>query len=568
MAPRLRQVCKLLRLFLQDLAQFSLNAQGSGLSGTENSFRLDILRWFAQTFAAQVMRMKYFLALLLFSAQAFAAGPLIQILIITPPEVLMVPGHKQQMHAYAYYEDGSVTDMTSLVTWSSIETSIATVTKTGLVTMRSAGTALIKATYKGYKGYGTVWNKFTPFISVPPSTASFGKIEHIVFIVKENRSFDSYFGTFPGANGATTATLSTGQVITLGHLPDPPKHDMGHEWTDSHGDVDGGRMDRFDLGLTCSENGDLQCMKQLYQADIPNYWAYAQNYALADAAFSSVGSGSYPAHLALVSGSNQNVLDNPRSPQPAQWGCDGIAGTNVPYMTASETVSSEFPCFGATTIADLADTAGVSWKAYTILPGVSGYIYNPFRSFSTIFYGSDWTTKVVDQSEFVTDALAGNLPAISFVTPPSIDTDHPPDSACVGENWTVQQINAVMQGPAAQWNNTVIVLTWDDFGGLYDHVPPPYRDQFGFGIRVPMLIISPWAIQKPYHTEVEFASVLRFMEETYNLPSLGGADAVANDMQDAFNYSQTPLPPIVLNQRTCPIGSADTPAFDPDDLED
>lgn len=197
MAPRLRQVCKLLRLFLQDLAQFSLNAQGSGLSGTENGFRLDILRWFAQTFAAQVMRMKYFLALLLFSAQAFAAGPLIQILIITPPEVLMVPGHKQQMHAYAYYEDGSVTDMTSLVTWSSIETSIATVTKTGLVTMRSAGTALIKATYKGYKGYGTVWNKFTPFISVPPSTASFGKIEHIVFIVKENRSFDSYFGTFP-----------------------------------------------------------------------------------------------------------------------------------------------------------------------------------------------------------------------------------------------------------------------------------------------------------------------------------------------------------------------------------
>ncbi|PYX43695.1 MAG: hypothetical protein DMG79_21845, partial [Acidobacteria bacterium] len=390
---------------------------------------------------------------------------------------------------------------------------------------------------------------------------------HIVYIVKENRSFDSYFGTYPGADGATSATISTGKVIPLGHLPDPAKHDMGHEWTDSHDDVDGGRMDRFDLGLTCSVNGDMQCMAQLYQSDIPNYWSYAQHYALSDATFSSVSSGSYPAHLAMVSGGAQRVIDNPRSSQPAQWGCDGVAGTNVPYMTTSETVSSEFPCFSATTIADLADTAGVSWKAYTVINGGSGYIYNPFRSFSTIFYGPDWTTKVLDQSQFIPDALAGNLPAISFVTPPSIDTDHPPDSACVGENWTVQMINAVMQGPVEQWKNTVIVLTWDEFGGLYDHVPPPYRDQVGLGIRVPTLIISPWVLRGVYHTQLEFASVLRFREETFGLPNLGGADRFANDMQDAFSYTQTPLPPLVLSQRTCPV-SKDAPVYDPDDLED
>jgi phospholipase C len=198
----------------------------------------------------------------------------------------------------------------------------------------------------------------------------------------------------------------------------------------------------------------------------------------------------------------------------------------------------------------------------------SGYIYNPFRSFSSIFYGSDWTTKVVDEANFIPDALAGNLPALSFVTPPSIDTDHPPDSACIGENWTVQQINAVMQGPASQWANTVIILTWDDFGGLYDHAAPPYRDQFGLGIRVPFLIISPWAVQGVYHTEIEFASVLRFMEETFGLQSLGGADKFANDMQDAFSYSQTPLPPLILSERTCPARPTDAPAFDPDDLED
>jgi hypothetical protein len=386
--------------------------------------------------------MRYVFILLALSAQLFAVTNRIEIIIITPPEVLLSPGQTVQMHAYGYYSDGTVTDFTSKVTWSSIQSSIATVSSTGLVTMKGAGSALIKAAYSGYKGYGTVWNKFTPFIRVKPSTASFGKIEHIVYIVKENRSFDSYFGTFPGANGATSGTISTGQVVTLGHLPDPPTHDMGHEWTDNHGNIDGGRMDRFDLELTCSVNGDMACMDQLYQSDIPNYWSYAQNYALADAAFSSVSSGSYPAHLAMISGSAQRVLDNPRNTQPAQWGCDAVAGTTVPFMQTNETVAAEFPCFSATTIGDLADAAGVSWKAYTMLSTESGYIYNPFRSFSSIFYGSDWTTKVVDEANFIPDALAGNLPALSFVTPPSIDTDHPPDSACIGENWTVQQINA------------------------------------------------------------------------------------------------------------------------------
>src|SRR5262249_27272992 len=145
-------------------------------------------------------------------------------------------------------------------------------------------------------------------------------------------------------------------------------------------------------------------------------------------------------------------------------------------------ISSEFPCFSDTTLADLADSAGVTWKAYTALAGDSGYIYNPFRSFSSIFYGSDWGTKVVNIDNFAKDAKAGKLPSISWVTPPSEDTDHPPESACVGENWTVQQLNAVMQGPASQWKNTVIFLTWDDFGGYYDHVAPPYRDVFGLGI--------------------------------------------------------------------------------------
>ncbi len=513
--------------------------------------------------------MRTLCASLLLSLCSFTGVSAAQNLVfVTPPENVMAKGTTLQLHAYWYQSVGDSLDVTNTATWASVEPKVATVSTTGLVTMKANGSAMISATYKNYSGYGAVASRFTPFIGVPPSNASFGKIEHVVFIVKENRSFDEYFGTYPGANGATSGKLSTGQVITLGHTPDPPKHDMFHEWTQAHEDVDAGRMDWFDQEMQCSENGDLQCMTQLYQSDIPNYWAYAQSFALSDATFSGVESGSYPAHLELVSGSTQSTIDNPQGPKKVQWGCDAVAGSNVPIMQSNFIVSAVFPCFDATTLGNLADTAGVSWKAYTSLSTQTGYVYNPFRSFSTVYGTTDWTTKVVSESDFVTDALAGNLPALSWVTPPSIDTDHPPDSACVGENWTVDQINAVMQGPQSQWQNTVIFLTWDDFGGFYDHVPPPFRDQFGLGIRVPMIIISPWAKPGVYHTEVEFASVLRFMEETFALPNLGGADTVANDFQDAFNYTQTALPPLVLSQRTCPAAPADAPPFNPDDLDD
>jgi phospholipase C len=495
----------------------------------------------------------------------------VQFVFVTPPEVLLRAGQTVQLSSYAYYQNGTVVNVTnSGSTWSSTNTAIATVSSTGLVTMVKNGSVLIENKVGIIPGYGTVVTTRTKFVSVPPGTGSAGAIKHVVLIVKENRSFDGYFGTFPGANGATTATISTGQVIPLGHMPDPPAHDMGHQWLHAHNDIDGGKMDRFDQEFDCSVNGDNLCLTQLYQADIPNYWSYAQTYELADAGFSNAASGSYPAHLDLVAGSTLNILDNPTSTDPAQWGCDATAGTAVASMDPTTyVVDGVFPCFTASTLGNLADTAGVSWKAYTAINSTqSGYLYNPFRSFSSIINGADWGTKVVNYDEFITDAQAGNLPAISWLTPPSIDTDHPPDSACTGENWTVQQINAVMQGPAAQWNSTVIVLLWDDWGGIYDHVAPPYRDQFGLGLRVPFIIISPYAIHHVYHTEVEFASVLRFMEETFNLPSLGTADTVANDMQNAFNFHQTPLPPLVLSQRTCPKAKAGSVSYDPEELGD
>ena len=154
--------------------------------------------------------MKNLLSLLLLSTSLFVGTSVAQLVIVTPPQVVLAKGQKMQLQAYLYQNSGAAEVVTNKSLWTSVEPSVATVSKTGLVTMKATGSALIIANYRQILGYGTVWNQTTPFISVPPSNTSFGNIEHVIFIVKENRSFDEYFRTFPGANGATTATLSTG----------------------------------------------------------------------------------------------------------------------------------------------------------------------------------------------------------------------------------------------------------------------------------------------------------------------------------------------------------------------
>ena len=158
--------------------------------------------------------------------------------------------------------------------------------------------------------------------------------------------------------------------------------------------------------------------------------------------------------------------------------------------------------------------------------------------------------KVVPESTFVGDSKSGRLPAVSWVTPPVGQSDHPPASICGGENWTVELVDALEHSP--QWRSTAVVLTWDDFGGFYDHVPPPHVDIYGLGPRVPAIVISPWA-RRGYvdHTTLEFSSVLRLIEVLHGLPVLGPRDAVAHDMLEAFDFSQKPIPPRILHQRDC-----------------
>jgi phospholipase C len=385
-------------------------------------------------------------------------------------------------------------------------------------------------------------------------------IQHWIFLIKENRTFDNYFANFPGANSVTSGTISTGQVITLGHTPDTPPLDPTHTWAAAQTAIDYGRMDDFDQACGAALMG--VCMTQMYQQDVPNYWNYASAFTLSDNTFASLHGVSFPNHLYMIGAQSDGSVDNPPMAVNS-WGCDSPVGTVVPWVNSQGYVSNVFPCFDFNTLADSMQTAGLTWSYYAPSEGERGYAWSSFDAINHIRNTSLWTEHVFPTTQFITDAQAGKLPALAWLTPPGYQSEHPQGaSTCAGENWTVSMINAVMQSP--EWDSTAIVVTWDDYGGFYDHVAPPQLDFYGLGQRVPLLVISPYA--KPgyvTHTQYEFSSFLKTVEERFGLAPLTERDANANDLLDSFDFNESPLPPLVLNQRTCPVVSPLEVSFPP-----
>lgn len=392
------------------------------------------------------------------------------------------------------------------------------------------------------------------------TSASTQSIQHFVFIVKENRSFDSYFGAFPGAEGATQGLTSTGQVVPLAPNPDITPHDLTHTSGGAIIDMDNGKMDDFDLPAYGNENGEYLAYRQFSQTGIPNYWAYAQNFVLADHMFSSLHGPSFPNHLYTIAAQSGGVLEIPLpeaglpgGAASLSWGCDAPEGELVRVIDEQGDLEAVPPCFDFPTLADSLQNAGISWKYYAPPEGEQGYVFSTLDSINHIRNTDLWQQHVVPMTDFVTDALAGQLPAVSWlVSGPT--SEHPPNSVCVGENWTVEEVNAAMEGP--DWDSTAIIIVWDDFGGFYDHVYPPQVDGFGLGMRVPALIISPFARQGYISkTQYEFSSVLKTIEEAFNLPPLTERDLEANDLNDSFDFTQPPLAPLILQPRSCPVTS-------------
>jgi phospholipase C len=404
------------------------------------------------------------------------------------------------------------------------------------------------------------------FLVSNSALADMNKIQHIVFLVRENRSFDHYFGRFPGANGAKTGLLSNGQTISLGHATDRTPQDLCHILACAEIGIDGGKMDGFDLLVGGNKSNEFISYTQMQQTDIPNYWQYAQHFVLGDQMFSSAHNDSFPNHLYTIAASSYGVIDVPVSPPTHRnengysWGCDAPADYTVQQVDVADNIDAVFPCFNFPVLPQNLTNAGVTWKYYAVPSDTLGYNFSTLDSIDYIRNGPLWSSNVVADTTFVTDALAGHLPQVAWLTTGRHLTEHPPESVCSGENWTVTALNAIMQGP--EWSSTAVFIMWDDFGGFYDHVPPPTEDKFGLGERVPFLVISPYA-KAGYisHTQYEGASVLKFVEERFGLPPLTGRDATANDTTDAFDFNQAPLPPLVLQPRACPLPGASTVDF-------
>jgi phospholipase C len=428
-------------------------------------------------------------------------------------------------------------------------------------------------------------------------------ISHVVIVIQENRSFDNFFAMFPNANGATagaaipmpspvaSACAESGQqVITepttvpltevsllgkgfpanYGWNNDPPYQHVPGYLVDCDAAGSGPsssnpcQMNGFDVQhFGPNASGVQATCTYLYQyvnpSEIAPYWDMAEQYVLADNTFQSQGSQSFTAHQDLIaagtvinataSGSGtESAIDNPTG---FPWGCDIASGAHEPYLTiyGQYHTNGPRPCYpiGSTytyeTMRDLLDAKSVSWKYYTNkVNGGSSGIWNAFDAISAVRYGNEWGKNVVwPDKKIFHDIKGGVLPAVSWITPDGQNSDHPSESCKCdkGPSWVASIVNAI--GKSKYWNSTAIVVLWDDFGGFYDHVSPPfYDDQGGLGFRIPMLIISPYVQAHVEHTQYETASILRFVEENFNLGSLGKLDQRATSIGNAFDFSMSP----------------------------
>jgi phospholipase C len=438
-------------------------------------------------------------------------------------------------------------------------------------------------------------------------------IEHFIFIIQENHSFDNYFGTYPGANGFPPGTLLAD--YPGGPLLHAPKletrthisNDLPHGWLCYRVAWDNGAMDGFlwaeyrqgynyygksipvptpdpnlvkivkrktssskvagvaptngefvsPHGFTDDEDDDapwvgeaneelanadatptgtpdpskrpgwvLETLRYMDRSVIPNYWDYADHYTLCDAFFSSVSGASVPNHLYPVAAQSGAIVK------------DSLVGRSnfIYYM---------FP-----SVIELLGNAGVTWKYYSGDNPLKEGIWNPlpgFRKYAAISE-TELKSHVGDTAAFLKDVKDGTLPQVCWVTPTQTESEHPPNDVQVGMWYVTGLINAVMQ--SNYWNNCAIVLYWDESGGFYDHVPPPQVDEFGFGFRVPALVISPWSkAGTVVHTPYDQTSPLKLVEIKYGLQSLTTRDGSSNSMLDCFDFSQTPLPADIIKKK-------------------
>jgi phospholipase C len=385
-----------------------------------------------------------------------------------------------------------------------------------------------------------------------PQGDAFSKIKHVVFIVQENRSFNNLFYGYPGAT-----TYKSGQCLQMKNGKTSPytvplrsqsliSSDISHGLQDAKTAYDKGAMNGF-----CNEfaNGKPYSTYQyayVPQKQIEPYWDMAKQYVLADHMFASQTDGSFVAHQYMIAGWAGGAYNYPAA---APWGCDSGTGNAGGVLNgAGQPVGIAFPCFTYKTIATELDAKKISWRTYspswptpTSSPPDLGYYLNGYEASKAIRDGPDWTKdNIHPETKIIDDVESGELAAVTWVFPSFKLSDHAgPGSTDRGPSWVASVVNAI--GASKFWDSTVIFVTWDDWGGWYDGMAPPQLDYDGLGMRVPLLCISPYA-KTDYvdPKQYEFGSLLKFVEERFELSSLGKTDARAAAPADCFDLSQSP----------------------------
>jgi phospholipase C len=423
-----------------------------------------------------------------------------------------------------------------------------------------------------------------PGRSTPPAGAAdvgIQKIKHIIVIMQENRSFDEYFGTFPGADGIP---MKSGHPTVCN--PDPKLHKCVKPYVDHHNnssspphstpssatDVDGGKMDGFiraDRGAECDRPSNDLCgfgphdvMGYHTKKDIPNYWSYAKHFVLQDHMFEPTASWSLPAHLYMVSGWSAKCANHDA------FSCVGTG--RIP--------PDNHYIFPWTDLTYLLHKNNVSW-GYYIVSGLepdceddnalscvqqdqsaaTPSIWNPLPYFDTVKQDNQ-LGNVKSVASFYKAAKQGSLPAVSWISPSNPVSEHPSAGIAQGQAYVTSLVNAVMRGP--DWNSTAIFVAWDDWGGFYDHVVPPVVDGQGYGIRVPGMLISPYAKQGAVdHQTLSFDAYLKLIEDRFlggqrldpatdgrpdPRPDVRENAGILGNLASEFNFSQTPRKPMLL----------------------
>jgi phospholipase C len=388
-----------------------------------------------------------------------------------------------------------------------------------------------------------------------PSTLGNGLITHVVIIVQENRSVDNLFQFLPGANTQSWGYNSRGQTINLVAEPLTAPYDLGHKHKSWISDYNGGQMNGWNKEATNCETYS-QCPPKgegpyayVPQYEVEPYYTMAEQYTFADEMFQTNQGPSFPAHQYLISGtssvsdhSSLLAAENPRTPSGRPTGgCNSPPGSLVELIDASgEEGQTTYPCFNRNSMMADLQKSSVSWHYYQASAGAG--FWKAADAIKPIWRNQDfYRANVIHPSaQVLKDISDGRLASVSWVTPTQDESDHALHNNGSGPSWVASVVNAI--GKSRYWDSTAIFVVWDEWGGWYDHVPPPeIYNSYELGFRVPLIVISPYA-KTGYvsHTVYEFGSLLKFTEEVFGLRSLHTTDERANDLSDCFNFGSAP----------------------------